>query len=35
VLKKAPQPTFAQKFVALVTSDTGQKILAQFGFAKP
>jgi molybdate transport system substrate-binding protein len=35
VLKKAPQPSFAQKFVALVTSDTGRKILAQFGFAKP
>ena len=35
VLKKAPQPTLAQKFVALVTSDTGQKILAQSGFAKP
>jgi len=35
VLKKAPQPTLAQKFVALVTSETGQKILAQSGFAKP
>lgn len=35
VLKKAPQSTMAQKFVALVTSDTGQKILAQSGFAKP
>lgn len=35
VLKKAPLPTLAQKFVALVTSDTGQKILAQSGFAKP
>jgi molybdate transport system substrate-binding protein len=35
VLKKAPQPTLAQKFVALVTSDAGQKILAQSGFAKP
>ena len=35
VLKKAPQPTLAQKFVALVTSDTGHKILAQSGFAKP
>jgi molybdate transport system substrate-binding protein len=32
VLKKAPLPTTAQKFVALVTSDTGQKILAQSGF---
>lgn len=35
VLKKAPMPTAAQKFVALVTSDTGQKILAQSGFARP
>ncbi|WP_025737112.1 molybdate ABC transporter substrate-binding protein [Mycobacterium genavense] len=35
VLKKAPQPATAQKFVTLVTSDAGQKILAQFGFAKP
>jgi molybdate transport system substrate-binding protein len=35
VLKKAPQPTPAQKFVALVTSDTGQKVLAQSGFARP
>jgi len=35
VLKKAPNPTLAQKFVALVTSDAGQKILAQSGFAKP
>ena len=35
VLKKAHLPTLAQKFVALVTSDTGQKILAQSGFAKP
>ncbi len=35
VLKKAPLPTLAQKFVALVTADTGQKILAQSGFAKP
>jgi molybdate transport system substrate-binding protein len=35
VLKKAPQPTLAQKFVTLVTSDTGQQILAQSGFAKP
>jgi molybdate transport system substrate-binding protein len=34
VLKKAPKPTLAQKFVALVTSDAGQKILAQSGFAK-
>ena len=35
VLKKAPLPTPAQNFVALVTSDSGQKILAQYGFAKP
>jgi molybdate transport system substrate-binding protein len=35
VLKKARLPTLAQKFVALVTSATGQKILAQSGFAKP
>ncbi len=35
VLKKAPQATLAQKFVSLVTSATGQKILAQAGFAKP
>src|SRR6201996_8557453 len=35
VLKKAPEAPLAQKFVALVTSDAGQKILAQSGFAKP
>ncbi|HEV7582503.1 MAG TPA: molybdate ABC transporter substrate-binding protein, partial [Mycobacterium sp.] len=35
VLKKAPQARMAQKFVTLVTSDAGQKILAQSGFAKP
>jgi molybdate transport system substrate-binding protein len=35
VLKKAPLPALAQKFVSLVTSDGGQKILAQSGFAKP
>ncbi|SOX54155.1 molybdate ABC transporter substrate-binding protein [Mycobacterium ahvazicum] len=35
VLRKAPQPATAQKFVTLVTSEAGQKILAQFGFAKP
>jgi molybdate transport system substrate-binding protein len=35
VLKKAPQAVTAQKFVALVTSEAGQKILAQSGFAKP
>ena len=35
VLKKAPLPTPARKFVDLVTSDSGQKLLAQLGFAKP
>ncbi len=35
VLKKAPQPTLARKFVAMVTGDAGQNILAQSGFAKP
>jgi molybdate transport system substrate-binding protein len=35
VLKKAPQPTLAQRFVAMVTAETGQKILAQSGFARP
>jgi molybdate transport system substrate-binding protein len=35
VLKKAPKAALAQKFVTLVTSDSGQQILAQSGFAKP
>lgn len=35
VLKKAPLATQAHKFVDLVTSPTGQQILAQAGFAKP
>jgi molybdate transport system substrate-binding protein len=35
VLKKAPQPTLAQKFVAMVTGAPGQNILAQSGFGKP
>ncbi len=35
VLKKAPQPALAQKFVAMVTSEKGQKVLDQAGFAKP
>jgi molybdate transport system substrate-binding protein len=35
VLKNAKQPTLAQKFVAMVTGDNGQNILAQYGFAKP
>ena len=35
VLKKAHQPALAHKFVALVTGDTGQNVLARLGFAKP
>lgn len=35
VLKKAPLAAQAQKFVELVTSPTGEQILAQAGFAKP
>ncbi|WP_068188759.1 molybdate ABC transporter substrate-binding protein [Mycobacterium sp. UM_CSW] len=35
VLKNAAQATLAQKFVAMVTGDIGQNILAQLGFAKP
>lgn len=35
VLKKAPLAPQGQKFVDLVTSPTGQQILAQAGFAKP
>ena len=35
VLRTAPHPALAQKFVALVTGDKGQDILAQAGFAKP
>jgi molybdate transport system substrate-binding protein len=35
VLKKAALPTLAQKFVAMVTGDAGQQILAQSGFQKP
>jgi molybdate transport system substrate-binding protein len=35
VLKKAGQPSLAQKFVVMVTTEAGQKILAQSGFAKP
>ncbi|MGZ4512163.1 MAG: molybdate ABC transporter substrate-binding protein [Mycobacterium sp.] len=35
VLKNAAQATLAQKFVAMVTGDTGQNFLAQSGFAKP
>ncbi|OBB96323.1 molybdate ABC transporter substrate-binding protein [Mycobacterium sp. 852002-40037_SCH5390672] len=35
VLRKAPLAAQAQKFVDLVTSPTGQQILARAGFAKP
>ncbi|WP_406815593.1 molybdate ABC transporter substrate-binding protein [Mycobacterium sp. M23085] len=35
LLKKAPLASQAQKFVDLVTSPSGQQILAQAGFAKP
>lgn len=34
-LKKAAQPPLAQKFVAAVTGENGQKVLDQAGFAKP
>ena len=35
VLTKAPRPALARKFVSLVTSDAGRKILAHAGFAAP
>jgi molybdate transport system substrate-binding protein len=35
MLKKAPLPTMAQKFIAMVTGPAGQEILAQLGFQKP
>ena len=35
VLKESKNPSLAQKFVDLVTGQTGQKILNQAGFAKP
>ncbi|OCB54753.1 molybdate ABC transporter substrate-binding protein [Mycobacterium malmoense] len=35
VLKNAPQPTLAQRFVAVVTGDAGRSILAESGFARP
>jgi molybdate transport system substrate-binding protein len=35
VLKTATNADMAQKFVALVTGEAGQKILSQAGFAKP
>jgi molybdate transport system substrate-binding protein len=34
-LKNAKQPTPARRFVSMVTGETGQNILAQYGFAKP
>lgn len=34
-LKNAAHLALGRKFVALVTGDAGQKILAQYGFAKP
>jgi molybdate transport system substrate-binding protein len=35
VLKNAPHAALAQKFLALVSDETGQQILNQAGFAKP
>jgi molybdate transport system substrate-binding protein len=35
VLRNAPQPRLAQRFVDLVTGPVGQKILTKAGFAKP
>jgi molybdate transport system substrate-binding protein len=35
ILKHASQPALAQKFVDLVTGETGQKVLNQAGFAGP
>ena len=35
VLKNTPRSALAHKFVAMVTGNTGQQILAQAGFAKP
>ncbi|OBG57918.1 molybdate ABC transporter substrate-binding protein [Mycobacterium sp. E735] len=35
VMNKAPQASLAKRFVAMVTGDVGQNILAQAGFAKP
>lgn len=35
LLKSALQPALAQKFVDLVAGETGQKVLAQAGFARP
>ncbi|ETW22592.1 molybdate ABC transporter substrate-binding protein [Mycobacterium gastri] len=35
VLRKAPQPELARRFVALVTAETGRQILDRSGFAGP
>nr|WP_231988520.1 molybdate ABC transporter substrate-binding protein [Mycobacterium sp. 1274761.0] len=35
VLKDAPKPDLAKKFVDLVTGEYGQKVLSEAGFAKP
>jgi molybdate transport system substrate-binding protein len=35
ILKHASQPALAQKFVNLITSPTGEKVLNQAGFASP
>ena len=35
VLKDAPKPDLAKKFVDLVTGEHGQKVLSDAGFAKP
>jgi molybdate transport system substrate-binding protein len=35
ILKHASQPALAQKFIDLITGETGQKVLNQAGFAKP
>ena len=35
VLKDAPKPDLAKKFVDLVTGESGQKLLSEAGFAKP
>ena len=35
VLKDAPKPDLAKKFVDLVTGEHGQKVLSEAGFAKP
>jgi molybdate transport system substrate-binding protein len=35
ILKRAPRPALAQKFVNLVTGPTGEEVLNQAGFASP